>query len=222
MKNRTQLLIVTLILFLMISLSCSTAIPQQDLEWKVKAGDSKTYVIEKWFDENDLDGDGDKNTETASVTDENDESVEVVFREGLTIKATITKLNDQPTVKFTYDGKVTTKEVVPILPMVFKTVDNQTYWEELAAANENITIEGDLIVNETTVQVDTVLIFTNIIKTNWKTGWVTYLAMDAVDGTQTVSEVIYSEKGDGVPGFEMAHVLLGLVVITLLVYKKRK
>ncbi|MFX0174423.1 MAG: hypothetical protein ACFE9L_21300, partial [Candidatus Hodarchaeota archaeon] len=171
---------------------------------------------------NDLDGDGDKNTETALVTDENDETVEVVFREGLTIKATITKLNDQPTVKFTYDGEVTTKEVVPVLPMVFKTVDNKTYWEELAAANEKLAIEGDLIVNKTTIHLDTVLVLTNIIKTNWKTGWVTYLYMDAVDGTETVSEVIYSEKGDGVPGFEMAPVLLGLVVITLLVSKKRK
>ncbi|MFX0172224.1 MAG: hypothetical protein ACFE9L_09905, partial [Candidatus Hodarchaeota archaeon] len=76
-QKRTQIINVFLILFFIISFSSPAALPQQDLEWKAKIGDSKTYVIEKWFDDNDLDGDGDKNTETALVTDENDETVEV-------------------------------------------------------------------------------------------------------------------------------------------------
>jgi hypothetical protein len=205
----------------MISLSYSTAIPQQDLEWKVKVGDSKTYVVDKWFDDSDLDGDGDKNTQTTEVTDEDGKIVEVIWQKGLTIKTTITDLNSNPTVKFTFNGEVTSEETIPVLPTVFKTIDNKTYWENLAESNNAISVEGDLVINETKIEVFD-LTMTNLIKTNWKTGWVTYLKLDAANSTHTVSEIIYSEKGDGVPGFEMAPILLGIVVITLLVYKKRK
>jgi len=213
---------IIIILFLVISLSCSTALPQQDLEWKVKVGDTNTYTVDKIFDDDDLDGDGDKNTETSSMIDEDGESVEVVVKKGSTVKVTITELNDVPTVKFTWNGDVTTSEVTdPPFPTVFKTVDNKTYWETLADGNDTMSVEGDLVIREIEFVVSD-LTMTTIYKTNWKTGWVTYLLLGAANATHTVVEVIYIVKDAGVPGFEITPIVLGIFVITLLVYKRRK
>ncbi|MFX0152481.1 MAG: hypothetical protein ACFFAJ_16960 [Candidatus Hodarchaeota archaeon] len=229
MDKRTHILIIIIFLFLIIPLSSSSALSLHELEWKVKIGDSKTYTVDKYFDDTDFDGDGDKYKQTVEVTDEDGERVDVVLEKGTTLKVTITDLNDIATVKFTCDSNVTTGETSILLPslfalpaqsMVAKTVDNKKYWENLAENKHGMSVEGDFVVIEdilTDLTLDPETEIT-VKRRNWKTGWVTYVHRKITNWTDTIAEIEFSTEAAGLPGFKITPIVLGIVVITLLAF----
>ena len=161
----------------MISINFSSAIMQVEKEWKVKVEDSITYRVDKLYDELDFDGDGNKNTQTDEVSDEDGNKVNVTIKKGSKMKVIITKLNGDATVKREWPDDGVISEETTDQSAVTKTVDDKSYWQEevidMSVGDTEATVQGDLvIVNTTTIELE---IKTMLVrKINWKSGWYIY------------------------------------------------
>ncbi|UCE14354.1 MAG: hypothetical protein JSV04_04050 [Candidatus Heimdallarchaeota archaeon] len=221
--NRKEKIIgvILLSLFILHLIGSSTGTVFQTLEWKVSTGDSKTYSIDKFFDETDTDGDGDKNTQTITVDGE-----EVVLKKGTSFKIEIVSLSDTgATIKMIYGDIEGSEEAdqSPPSSWVTKTIDNKTYWENWASGNAAYSVDGDNIVVESSMSMAGMTVETTV-KRNWKTGWLASMSAKSVQGGTTQMEVEIS-SGDGagtIPGFDVFPVFLCIVITTLVTYRKRK
>jgi hypothetical protein len=207
----------------------------QELEWKVKEGDTQTYSVKKCFDDSDIDGDGDKNNFKIDITGEDGKMVEITLKKGSTLKAEIVTLNssisDHATIKLTYNNDVTGKPPISfffynVTPFVIKTVDNKSYWEDQAETN-NFSVEGDLIVMS-----DEGVLFWSpwevTVKWNWKTGWLTFLSIKMYSKEEIVFEFefstgIYTDSNTTriVTGWHVLFLLLSFIIIIPLRQRRR-
>ena len=228
MTIRTQIISTILLSLFVISINCSSASIQSEKEWKVKVGDYITYTIEKLYDELDSDGDGNKNTQTNEVTDEDGNKVNVTIKKGSKMKVIITKLNGDATVKKEWlDDEVISEETMD-QSAVAKTVDDKAYWQEevidMSVGDTEADVQGDLvIVNSTTTNL--AINTMSVREINWKTGWVTYEYFKIFNETHIDYEFEYSGEisaAGGAPGFETVSILLGLFVSTVIFSRKRK
>ncbi|MFX0052830.1 MAG: hypothetical protein ACFE8U_16250 [Candidatus Hermodarchaeota archaeon] len=249
MNRNTRIEVIILLLCLVISITSSTARSStQELEWKVKEGDTQAYTVKKCFDDFDIDDDGDKNNLKVNITDEDGKSVEITLKKGTTLKAEIVSLDSsnetqfffpsnysisgQAAVKLTFNNEVTGN--FPdffFFPFVIKTVDNKSYWEDQAEAN-NFSVVGDLIV--LVVEGD---IFGDplemTLKWNWKTGWLTFYSVTMIFSSWfsnrtdefefEFSTGIYTDTTPTsiVTGWNVIFLLLGIIIIIPLRQRKR-
>lgn len=194
LNRKTIIFIVVLHLFLVISpIGSSARYLGQELEWKVKEGDTQTYSVKKSFFATDSDEDGDNNSFTFVTSGEDGKLVEITLKAGSTLKVEIVTLTNSTfnsstlnipmfgnaTIKITYNDGFTTNnsaDVLFFIPNLFviKTVDNKSYWEDQVETT-NISIEGDLIVvfEEWTILRSSV---ESTIKWNWRTGWLDFFS----------------------------------------------
>ena len=221
----------------------------QELEWKVKKGDTQTYSVKKCFDEIDIDDDGDENNLKVNITDEDGKSVEITLKKGSTLKAEIVSLDnsnetqfflpsnysisDLPGVKLTFNNEVTGN--FPDLffpPFAIKTVDNKSYWEDQAEAN-NFSVEGDLIVlvAEGDIFGDPLEM---TLKWNWKTGWLILYSVTMIFSSwfSNRTDVFEFEFSTGiytdttptriVTGWNVIFLLLDIIIIIILLRQRKK
>ncbi|MFX1518086.1 MAG: hypothetical protein ACFFC6_17450 [Promethearchaeota archaeon] len=192
MNRKTRLHILCLSILLLISVDTSSARSnEQKLEWNVYVGDNETFIVEKYFDDTDSDGDGNKKTQTLEITDERGKETEVTTQNGSTIKVKIIALNKDAQIKLTYNDKVTSQTQVdsdPVSPFVTKTIYNQSYWEEWAEGKEEYSVIGHLLIRS--VKSTVAGITTEVtIKRNWKDGWLIYFYRRTYNTTATISEM---------------------------------
>ncbi|MHA2096746.1 MAG: hypothetical protein ACW98F_19195 [Candidatus Hodarchaeales archaeon] len=192
MNTKTRIIILFLMILLTIS-SGSTSIRggEQELRWDVDIGENATYRVEKYFDDTDNDGDGDKKTQMLEITDENGERREVTIQKGSTIKVVITELNDEAKIKLTYNDNVTSQEQVDSVterPFVTKTVFNNSYWEEWAEGKDDYSVIGHLLIKSSVTTVAGVTTEL-IIKRNWRIGWLVYVSRKTYNDSGTISEM---------------------------------
>jgi hypothetical protein len=216
---KSKILIVA-VFFVVCTCFLSSAMELDQLEWKVKVGDSSTFELVKFFEKTDPDGDGDINTNTFLVTDENGNQVNITWRVGSKVKYVITQLNDSGAyLKRTYDGKITEQEA-RTTQVVQKTVDNSTYWEEYAQSISTPTRNAS--VNDITVVVEELFVIPplnntllQILKFNWKTGWLTEQYQRLSNATSIIGEAQFSTVSSSVPGFDFPILLSGFMVLTI-------
>lgn len=80
-----------LLIFLAISINYASArIKTTDFDWKAKTGDSITYLVVKYFNDTDLDGDGNKYTSTMEMEDNDGIMQQVTLKNGSSFKIEIT------------------------------------------------------------------------------------------------------------------------------------
>ncbi|MFX0205285.1 MAG: hypothetical protein ACFFDT_04820 [Candidatus Hodarchaeota archaeon] len=237
MNRGTDIKGVVLLLFLVISITGSSArYSMQELEWKVKEGDTQTYSVKKCFDNTDLDRDGDKNSIKVNITDEDGNLVEISLKKGSTLKAEIVSLDssnsDNATVKLTYNDEVTEKPHSSFFfynatPFVIKTVDNKSYWEDWAETN-NFSVEGDLLV----ISGGEKILWSPMevtVKWNWTTGWLTFFSFTMYSKEEIALEFefstgIYTDTTPTrfVSGWHILFLCFSLFVLTRLrQFKKR-
>jgi hypothetical protein len=156
-------------------------------QWMVAAGDVMKYKFSIVFCE--LGNiDGNSNTmEIAYVTEDEDERI-FTIREGSTILCEVISLNESATTQIAIDGiKLKSQKngriLTPLLTvpaiLIRKTIYNKTYWEEVVSQDNQLSIEGDLIVKhsngpEVHFGTESQWRWTIITKTFWKTGWLNY------------------------------------------------
>ncbi len=208
----------TVLLFL--SGTLSPGMELDGLEWKVKVGDSTTFELVKYYDKTDLDGDGDINTFTFLITDENGNLVNITWRVGSKVKYVISTLNDSGAyLERTYDGKVTGLEV-RTTQVVQKTVDNTTYWEEYAASittpTRNASVDGNIFtVEESFVLPPLNNTFFNSLKFDWTTGWLINQYQKVFNASTIIGELEFSKVASSAPGFEFPVFLTGFIVLVI-------
>jgi hypothetical protein len=226
MNRKTHFVSILFLLLCIISSSNTAALAQQELEWKVKVGDSMTYEFTKVYQNPDEDEDGDPNTRKIIFPDEDGNTREVFLKKGTILEIEIIKLNDGATIKNTFNGEITSEESTDNT-MVMKTVDNKTYWEEYAktksVGDTEGSVDGNLLVLETEYENYDTSTTEMIFKVDWKTGWFTYRYQKHYNETDTIFEMELTVKAaGGITGIEQVSILLGLVIITLVVSTKRK
>ena len=225
-NKRTHIISIILITFFMISNDFSSATMQVDKEWKVKVGDSITYTLDKLYDESDSDGDGNKNTQTNEITDEDGNKVNVTTKKGSKMKVTITKLNDVAAVNREWFDDGVISEETSDQSVVTKTVDDKAYWQEevidMSVGDTEATTQGNLVIlNTTSIELN---IKTKFVKKNWKSGWKVYEYFKIFNKTYTDYELEFSGEisAVGAPGIEIVPIVFSIIVISLIGSKKRK
>ena len=214
-------------MFLVVSTTNSTVkATNETFEWKVKVGDSRTYTLSKYIDLEDSDGNGDTESETLSIQDEDGEMVNVTLRKDTKYTVEITALNGDATTQTTY-GNIVAKETTPYYnKVVWKTIDNKTYWEEYvkmySSALGNVTIEG----NPTIIESDLDGPYGTTAESkriwDWKTGWITYLYSKISNDTHTIFEQEITSGSSGIGGFEITTIFVGLTIIAIVVSRKKQ
>lgn len=182
----------------------------EELKWMVTEGDSKTYKISSMYDPQDKDGDGNPNSRTGSSIGEDGNLVEIVLKIGTKIKVEIITLNDSATIQLTYDDTIT-RARQDTDHFITKTIDNRTYWEKETEQQTEMSVQGNLLVTEQTVEKETI-----IKKVNWKTGWLEYFYIkdgEAEEGISAVSTGIIS-------GFETIPLFSSILLVIILNSKK--
>lgn len=227
MNRNKRLFCFGLMFFLALSVFGSPSQAAQTAEWKVKVGDSKTYEVTKYYDAYLINYDGNPDEENVTVGDQT-----YIYKKDITVKVEITKLNSIAEVNETYYGEVTISNALGTTPQgspwVDKTIDNKTYWEEFLPDDPtgaiNYTV-GDNLVEEKGKKpwiLDATITWEWTSKINYKTGWLEYMYQTLYNSSTTLTEVEFSVKGGAVPGFELPILLVGLFVVTILVYRKRR
>ena len=223
-KLKVYLSFLLFILLFISSFISSGMITAEELEWKVEVGDSTTFQLVQYYDKRDPDGDGDINTHTFLITDENGNQVNITWRVGSKVKDTLTQLNDSGAFfKRIYDGKINAREARTTL-IVQKTVDNSTYWKEYAQSITTSTLNASVEGNIFTVEESQILPPLNdtlfqILKYDWKTGWLTYQYQKLFNASTVIGEAEFTTASSSVPGFEIPFILSCFLVFTIFLRK---
>ncbi len=169
---------------------------EEELEWKVKVGDKKTYEIKKYI----VDG---KTESTSEMETEDGKHVNITYRKGLKFTIEITELDNIEDAygKMKISGIILEKQ--PLSPYITPTTDNKTYWKEWVnetpewveeeEEDEEITynrsVNGDIIIEEQRISSEDLSYETKLYR-NWKTGWLVSLYYRI-----ETSEVLLEEAG---------------------------
>ena len=244
-------MLVSLFIIVVITLSTSyiSARRMVDVryEWAVKVGDSLTYTVGKYYENFDLDSDGNKNTSTTEIKDKEGILNNITLKRGSKIKVTITELTfSHVSVEITYNSNFTIKEENYQGICVSKTVTNKTYWESLETWKAqdlvrekaagvyfyfdscNSSVKNNLFIIESN---GNLFGFTSgdmpydlILKINWKTGWLVYLYTKSFYQNGTLlSEMELTSPGVGsASGFEIFNSFLGILLVLLIVIPRKR
>ncbi|MFX0121064.1 MAG: hypothetical protein ACFE9A_16885 [Candidatus Hodarchaeota archaeon] len=244
---------VVILLLLFPPLIVNAGSPLQGGKLIAKVGDTKKYALTQFFDRTDYDGDGDNSTFLfsedwgKSIRDEDGNLIEVKFQKGSTIKFKITGSIDNISIQRTFDEGTETpsdgrllglpflfarivspgfREICRMaLRVVVSTVDNKSYWEEIAEEEECYTVEGDLFRLSATSNWDDELITTLEYDyyRNWRTGWLTSFYARSLNESITIFEYEYSmvEDDPDFVSFSIIPVIIGLVLIVFPVVRRK-
>ena len=231
MKFNKKYIYFFLSLFLAVSaVNSSAKVVTETLEWKVKEGDSMTYTISKFFELADSDGNGDPESTTLSIQNEDGEIVNITFGKGSKFTTKITALNGVATTQTTYGSTVVQESTVG--GVVMKTVDNKSYWEEYASersggnkswlglSSGSVKVEGNYVVTSSFLDMNGTIL-ESIVKVNWKTGWYEYTFSKSSNSTHTISEMEVTSGSSSLTRFEIIPIIGGLFIIALVVSRKR-
>lgn len=235
---RRNLLLIFAISMLLLSPS-SGNISNEELEWKVSVGDSKTYTWTKIYIENDsshqLNYSGQYKGEEFNFTVTQGEKFEVL----------ITELGEYHAKEsFTYNSDLTIGYFPSITYFSFfirKSTENISYWEEYAQNLSedtkdhyfNVVINGNIITETLRSGIDWIgknIVFEDTIKFNCKSGWRTECTRKAYERTDTTTwkidhlreEISFSSSANSIPITIDFYLLMGLIMCTVYYRKKRK
>ncbi len=200
-------------------------IGEEELEYKVKMGETKTYEWKKYMN------DGKSESEMMTV-DTEDGEVEVITKKGARWSLEVTAVNETGAYgKYTIEGAtgrdVRSLSSDEIFRFVMPTTNNVTYWTEwVKEANTNdgvaYSITEDLLVMERLSEDDPTykLAYTY----NWKTGWLVRLHY-RYEEPEGLSEYLLEEVTDEKTPFGLSFPLLVPVLVFIgagLIYRSKK
>ncbi|UCE13549.1 MAG: hypothetical protein JSV04_15390 [Candidatus Heimdallarchaeota archaeon] len=239
MKKGVNIIVGFLLSFLVLSnVVLSTGRVTQEPEWKVQVGDSQTYTVVSYFDDLDIDGNGDKHSQALSVQDENGTTVTFLLKTGSQIKVEISALNGRAMLKWTYDGKITSQvndDGDPPYSYVIKTVNNKTYWEERFQNETDYSIVDDFIVFSSERRVADTMTKMDI-RRDWMTGWlidmyvklfnetdtITELGLSSIENSTATMTILGTSRTTTITSFPFLPLIIGLAFIVGFFRKKRK
>jgi hypothetical protein len=212
----------------------------QDREWKVEVGDTKTYRLTKYYDTEDLDNNGDPNSEDFSFENIEGETINMTRQVGLTITYEIIELEPvtapgggRAIAQISFNGVKKKQEELDQAP-VFPVIDNKSYYEKLVKGiNEKdpipplishfASLDGNIYTYEHTMNTTLDSTVFRISKSNWKTGWITYKYTRFEYNNGTVQFEIEDKIVENtVPGFVALPLICGLTLLTIIRIRKRK
>ncbi|UCG03067.1 MAG: hypothetical protein JSW11_03575 [Candidatus Heimdallarchaeota archaeon] len=218
-KNERSFLI---IIFFVFSSSFSSILASggrnvtQELEWHVKVGDTKTYIITKLR----------KNGNPHEYIDEVDTPqgiVNITMKKGTTIKLDILKLNLGAHLNCTYNDNITA-DGDDFSYYVRKTTENKSYWEEKVGEDEDVSFTDNLMVVKRKEPVNETVFRLFISKWNFMTGWMESESFKKANSTYVFAEWEVDSLNTDLDQIIFVDLPLSLSVllIILIIYRKRK
>lgn len=184
--------------------------------WKVQVGDSELYIYTKVYD---------YFSETHhrivefvynGTTPRRDRDVPIVIWKGSTFNVTITSLGafNESYCQVTYNRNITCMNKL-LIDFVWPTIDNRSYWERECENNENEKLSGDLISFESQSTNDNY--DSDILKWNWKTGWITYCSSRRFNQSTILYELEYKLKNYKTKEpFLQSNIILGTLILLVI------
>ncbi len=184
LMSKSFLYILSLFFIIFFSNSVSSAITNTELTWQIEIGDSQTFIYRKIYN---LDN-SDPLVIQRDEIDQNGEQTRITVKTGTSIRLNISSIDtDSVYATFTYNNTFTTSKIIiggsslntrKIMGTSFlqQAHDNKSYWLEIASLDENLHLQGNLLVREEhTIFLDDQVNITKISKRDWTTGWLVYL-----------------------------------------------
>ena len=214
------------VLFLFINNNVSVLAMKDDVEWKVKKGDSIIYVFTKYLN---LDAENHSEEVIPLVSDEG-KLINITFKVGLEVKCVVTGFteNDSCIIEKNYASYGTFTDTMlntvlfDIQDLVSKTTTNNTFLQEyierrteayeLNQTNWKESIEGRYLIKEILYEPFFVL----KIKRDLKTGWISNYYRRSANATHVTYEEEYSSESKRVTGFALPLTLITIYVIVIL------
>ncbi|MHA2052367.1 MAG: hypothetical protein ACW99F_02105 [Candidatus Hodarchaeales archaeon] len=244
MPNKRTKPIFIILLFLLFSTHTGVrgTLREQELEWFVEVGDSRTFTVIKLFNL----GSNDTNRLFSLEGTENNEFIWIITEVGTKITYTITKITESGIVmgQRTIDNSIRLKEE-PFnnYLIIRKTIQNQTYWESVYE-NRRTTelINGRLAIIETHVTSKmisreanyfvnytfSVFNVTEKIQWEWMSGWILYRYLKFTNDSNLFYEyeLVFdsNDYNSGSPNIEISIAIFSIVIIALVIIQiyKRK
>lgn len=208
----------------------------QEPEWYVEVGESRTYIFTKVFSLSE----SNPNKIVDLVANDRQELITIVLEEGTTVTYTVTEIPKIGIVmgKRTINNSIVLKEEI-ITYIVRRTVPDKAYWEEYYKNETSIHLIGDIII-ETKTQIDNDLIVqesryqiagyqigvqglinvTELVKWEWMTGWQTHFHSRFYNETsvfreneyELIREKPFDQKTNMIFGLSLLLVIIGTLV----------
>ena len=218
MKN-IKLILLGLMIISIFSFS-TISIAQETGSYKVKAGDSQTYKINKYKSEG-------KSEYQASYDWDDGTSGLVTIKAGVSFTMTICNITGTGTIADVYmktkiSGKTSTCE--QSYSYVTPVADNSSYYQDFVDQNSTeYQLKGDIFTQKYSYSYRDQITYTEA-SFNIKTGWLTKVFYETKFTNGTVySTIEMVSSGSGLPGFEVTSVLVFFgIVVPVIVLQKRK
>lgn len=188
----------------------------QDMDWTVKEGDSRTYIYKKYFS---IYSEFPYQSSVIILTENGNHSI-IVYKEGITIAYEIEIVTEyELRGKKTFNGNITSNSHTLAYGfgdwIIRKTVNYAAYWFNLYNEKDDYSVVDNLIIYEYTISSD-YLNYEVTEEWNWKSGWLNYYHEKQWNETGTLFEFEFSVLSYQVVSYPSVNIFFGSTLLILI------